>query len=380
VSAQSPHSFRLLLLITKSELGGAQSHVRDLAEALLHLKGHSFAFDIHLAAGGSLDQPLFKAAQALGLHCHLVPELTNTLNPFRVSRSVNALADLIQTIRPHLIHAHSSTAGAIARYIGSMINIPVVYTVHGFGFKAQVPWLQRHIAWVIEKMLAPRTAAMICVSRAEKGLAEQLPSLENRIHVIHNGIPDHPSRAKPQHHADVIMVARCAAPKRHDLLAQAWLMLNPSAHLTLAGGGASVETWRKTYVAPNITWSGDVQNIPDLLKVHGIFVLISDHEGLPISILEAMRAGMAIIASDLPGIREQIEHGKHGLLVDNTPQAIADALAVLQAQPQRRAALGRAARQRYEIEFGATRMAQATLNIYAQARAIQHTVFKSRES
>jgi glycosyltransferase involved in cell wall biosynthesis len=93
---------------------------------------------------------------------------------------------------------------------------------------------------------------------------------------------------------------------------------------------------------------------------------MSDHEGLPISVIEAMRAGLAIVVSDLPGVRELIFTGQHGLLVANQPDALASALAQLVASPQLRIRFGLAARQRYEALFNPSRMAQAVLAVYDQ--------------
>ena len=78
---------------------------------------------------------------------------------------------------------------------------------------------------------------------------------------------------------------------------------------------------------------------------HSIFVLTSDHEGLPISVIEAMRGGLAIVASDLPGMHELLPDATQARLVPNDATALALALRQLVESPALRTSLGRAARQ-----------------------------------
>jgi glycosyltransferase involved in cell wall biosynthesis len=114
-----------------------------------------------------------------------------------------------------------------------------------------------------------------------------------------------------------------------------------------------------------VTFPGGVTDIAELLATAQAFTLASDHEGFPLSVLEAMRAGLPIIASDLPGIREQLQDGKHGLLVNHHDEsALSAAFERLASEPALRASLGRAARQRWEQHFGLKRMADATWAIY----------------
>ncbi|WP_225981567.1 glycosyltransferase [Paracidovorax avenae] len=118
---------------------------------------------------------------------------------------------------------------------------------------------------------------------------------------------------------------------------------------------------------PSVDFQGDVDDVPAQLARHGIFVLMSDHEGLPISLIEAMRARMAIVASDLPGVRELLPDPGHALLVPADPEALAAALRQLMESPALRARLGAAARQRYERHYTAERMGSAVRGVYAAA-------------
>ena len=359
---------RVLLVITKGEAGGAQTHVVELCQAI----GQRATFTA--AIGGVGSSPLGEALGALGVSTTHLPALRNSLNPLRLWPAVQALLGLIREQQPHVIHAHSAVAGVIARIAGKISQTPVVYTVHGFGFKPQAPRLIRYNAWLAEALLAAWTTRMVCVSDFERQLARQLPMDPARVSVVHNALADVPWLSQPElEPASLVMVARMAAPKRPDLLLQALKLLRgqgraPAAHLL--GGGpdlASQQQIAHELQLGHVQFAGDVPNVAEQLAQHQIFVLLSDHEGLPISVLEAMRAGLAIVASRLPGIEELITDGQHGLLVPNEPQAIADALLRLLDDAALRQRLGLAARERYTQSFQPQAMAEQLMALYEEA-------------
>lgn len=359
----------VMLVITKGEVGGAQTHVIELCRAL---KGQ---VRFTAVIGGTAEHSfLGEALKALGVHVIALPSLRNSLNPVQIAISIQGLLKQIRAYKPHLIHVHSAVAGVVARVAGKISQTPVVYTVHGFGFKTQAPRLIRWNAWLAEASMAAWTTRMVCVSEYEKNLSAQLPMDPARVSVIHNAIDDVPWQTQADHEpASIVMVARLAAPKRPDLLIQALSTLASQGlrpDTRLLGGGPGQLTLQKQACELGLTHidiQGDVHNVPEQLAQHQIFVLLSDHEGLPMSILEAMRAGMAILASRLPGISELIDDRYHGLLVDNDPNAIAHQLQRLLQDPQLRKRLGQNARARYEAEFKPQAMAGKVLDIYREA-------------
>jgi glycosyltransferase involved in cell wall biosynthesis len=172
------------------------------------------------------------------------------------------------------------------------------------------------------------------------------------------------------------MVARMAPPKRPDLLLHALALVRDATGAeipaTLAGDGpdlAAHQALARRLGLEAVEFTGLCTDVPGLLARHGVFVLLSDHEGLPISVIEAMRAGLAIVASDLPGLRELLPTTAQGLRVPNDARAVAAALQRLAHDPALRAALGRAARQRYEQAHTPAHMAQAVLDIYRHSAA-----------
>lgn len=382
----APSRPRIAYLITNSEIGGAQSHVADLLRAL---RGR---IDATVLAGG--DGPLFAAAQAEGARTMALKRLDNRLSPWR---ALGAFLEVVRALRaaaPDLVHVHSAKAAALGRLAAWYLRIPVVYTVHGFAFKPAAPALRRIAARVTEWCLARLTTRLICVAQAERALAASLPISARRIDVIPNGIADTPLRAQPGGPLRrIVMVARLAAPKRPDLLIRAFAQACrhgrqsfEGCELVVAGAGPmlpALQTLAAQEAPGRVALCGNVADIPALLATAQIFVLASNHEGLPLSILEAMRAGLPVIASDLPGIREQLltndgDKSAGRLIAGNDVDALAAALCELAASPDTRAALGARARDRYVRDFGLDAMANATWRVYGAAlaghsRALAHT-------
>ncbi|RZT41358.1 glycosyltransferase family 4 protein [Cupriavidus agavae] len=361
-----PHRPRIAYLITNSEIGGAQTHVAHLLRAMRERA------DVMLLAGG--DGPLFALAGDLGIPAVRLAQMDNALSPLRAVHALRELTAALRGAAPDVIHTHSAKASALGRIAGRILNLPVVYTVHGFAFKPAAPWKRRAVGRLVEWALAPLTAQMICVAGAERAMAQALPIPASRISVIPNGIADAPRAASPAGPLRrIVTVMRLAQPKRPDIVIRAFAKALPEGELVIAGDGPQRDslTQLAAQLAPGrVRFAGNVDDIAALLATAQAFVLASDHEGLPISILEAMRAGLPIVASDLPGIREQLEDGRSGVLVPgNDPTAFAASIDRLASDAPHRIALGDAARARWQQAYGLEPMIQATWAVYQRVLA-----------
>lgn len=363
------NAVKVMMVITKGETGGAQSHVLSLCSAL------RAQVEFEAAIGGpETVTPLGVGLAALGVPVHSLSSMRNTLSPTRVIAAVLSLIRLLREKRPDIVHAHSAVAGVIARIAGAILKIPVIYTVHGFGFKPEVPRLQRWASWIAEFSLAPLTSRMICVSEYEGILARRLPLAQGALRVIRNGVADSEARAEPWlEPVRIAMVARLAPPKRADLLLEALALLKDQTgseiSATLLGDGPErqvlVDLANRLGLSC-VDFVGDVSDVPQRLAHHGVFVLMSDHEGLPISVIEAMRAGLSIVASDLPGIRELLGDNERGLLVSNTACDLASTLARLLASESLREYFGRSARQYFESNFTTEKTSVPVATLYRE--------------
>lgn len=362
----------VLYLITQSHLGGAQKHLADLMK-YLHDR-----YEIHLALS-SLGY-LTEVATSLNIKVHVIPSLKRSINLTDDLRALSEFTTLVKQIEPDLIHAHSSKPGVIARISGKRCNIPVIFTVHGWGFDDRVPLLRRTIALMFEKLMAPLTTMTICVCQSDYNTGiERGIFTQDRAVVIYNGAEDIelPVAAPAQNPPRLIMVARFDNKQKDQLsLIAAIAKLDYTLCLDFVGDGVDFAGARE-YAASlgvdrQIAFLGTRTDIPDLLNQAQIFVLSTHYEGFPISILEAMRAGLPIVATDVNGIGEQVDDGINGLLVPHgDPIALARALTKLIENPELRQQMGEMSRQKFVNEFTADRTVERVGDLYD--RVIQST-------
>lgn len=357
---------KILYVITLPDIGGAQSHVLALIKRIAEVA------DIHLAT--SAKGPLTEAAEGSCAVIHTLPSLGRSINPFNDIRSIYECLQLIRELRPALVHLHSSKAGLVGRIAAKRVGVPTIYTAHGWGFKAGVPIVRRSIVWLSEALAAPLATRVICVSDYDRKLAQRyLPGGEEKYVTIHNGICAEAAVAVPDaDNVKIIMTARFQEPKEQQLLLRAFAMLDrPRAQILFAGGGNELATCQATAqnlgIAKNVHFLGDRNDISNLLAQSQIFVLLSRYEGLPISVLEAMRAGLPVIASHVGGIPEQVDNGVTGFLIDpGDVSAVVSALSRLIADPKLRRQMGEAGRRKFRQQFVVEKMLAQTIEVYEQ--------------
>ena len=356
----------LLYIITKSELGGAQSHVRELIEAF-----HK-DYTIHLAVGqvGVLTESVAHLALI-----HVLPALTRNISLFNDSAALVQCVSLIQKIQPSLIHTHSSKAGLIGRLAGQICGVPTLFTAHGWGFTPNTPKVRRAIALIAEKALARMTTRVVCVSEDDRQLAlRKGVATQQTLTTIRYGIPNQsvaiadPSLNPPR----LIMVARFNEQKDQATLLKAIALLkDESFSVDFVGSGESMADCQSLAdslgLSNRVSFLGDRRDVSELLARSQVFVLSTHYEGLPISILEAMRSGLPVVATAVNGVPEEVVHGQTGLVIPHEDvSALAEALRSMIGDPQMRAAMGRAGREKFLREFTLETMTDQLKKIYDQ--------------
>lgn len=286
-----------------------------------------------------------------------------------------------RTWKPELIHAHNTTVLHYAVLAAWWSGAPLVLTFHGWG--KGTPRLPAPYEW-------SRTGAVVCVSdAAQAALATRCPRVRSRV--ILNGVePANPTRDRQTVRAEMgvpddqvvgIQVARIDAMKGHDTAidAMAWLQSEPppgfrpeSVTLWFVGDGP-VRADREARVRAaglteaQVRFLGQRADVPDLLAASDFFLLPSITEGLPLSMLEAMSAGLAVVATPVGGIPEVVTDGVQAILtpVGDAP-SLARAIAQLVRDPELRARLGEAGRERAERDFSFRQMLEDYQEIYSR--------------
>ena len=360
----------ILFIITRGDsIGGAQVHVRDVAAGAM-ARGHRVA--VALGKPGPFVAMLARA----GIPHFVIPGLGRSINPLSDLRAIAGLRALIRRWKPNLVACHTAKAGLTGRIAAWWAGVPSQYTVHGWQFADGISAVQRLLVLVTETILSKITRTIITVSEYDRRLALRLcVATGTKLVTVHNGMADLgvPSPTLGGAVIRLIMVARFQPQKDHATLFAALDRLEDLPwSLDLVGDGPDMNRWQtwvqgKTW-GPRVVFHGLSLEVPTLLARSDIFVLASRWEGFPLSILEAMRAGLPVVASDVGGVSEAVLDGQTGALVPTQDSgALAEALARLMADLSLRREWGRRGRQRFETEFTFETMMNRTEKVWSRA-------------
>lgn len=371
--AASASPLHICYVITRSDvMGGASVHLLDLAEGMQQA-GHQVT--ILIGGEGVVNQ----RARARGLQIVVLQHLVRPIHPYHDLACWFELRRHFNRLQPDIIHLHSSKAGLIGRLAAVKLGIPVLFTAHGWAFTEGVSAASSLLYRLLERWVAPLTDRIITVSEYDRQRALQLSvGSADLLQTVHNGMPAVAAAATAANEAShqhnrLVMVARFEQPKDQQLLLQALSLVKGDWQLQLIGDGPLLEDARQCAAAlalsERVEFAGARNDVAVQLGRAGIFVLLSRWEGLPLTILEAMRAGLAVVASRVGGVPELVQDGVTGLLVDNEPSAVASALQQLLDDVAVQRQFGQAGQQRFEEYFTFSRMLAQTSAIYRELTA-----------
>lgn len=319
------------------DAGGAQEHVLGLARGLDRER-----WEVTVAVGtsdgdpGPLLHPLEDACRVVRLR-HLTRELSPRHDPLAVAE----LGRAVDRVRPDVVHTHSSKAGVVGRLAAASRRVPVVHNVHGWSFRDVQPLPVRAAARLLERRLARVTDAILVVSEADLDSARR-----HRIRsrtctaVVRSGVdldrfrPD-PRRGSRPHGRPVIGAVGRLSPLKDPLTAvravAGVVRHHPDVVLRWVGDGPLrsevLAEVHRLGLDDHVELLGRRDDVPDLLCDFDLLLLSSTSEGLPRSVVEAMAAGVPVVATAVGGVPEVVVDGVTGLTVPpRDPAALADAV------------------------------------------------------
>jgi len=360
-------ALRVVHLVEALGVGGLERVVQSLA---LHARRHGLMVEILCAVRGG---PVAAEMEAAG---HRVRVLGVTgYRPRDLLRAARALRDM----KPDVVHSHGHFAGVLGRAASWWAGPPIaVHHLH----TTDTTLCYRHRR--LERFLARLTHRIICCSRAvadharlDLGIAAAL------LAIVPNGIDPPP----PLDRDDALeRLGRPASPiigcvgtlaphKGQSVLLRAlegWPSGQVSPTVVFIGEGSerpALEVLAAQRRNARVLFMGERRDARSLLAAFDILVAPSvEREGFGLAALEAMDAGLPVVASRLGGLPEIVEDGRTGLLVPpDDPQALAAALASLLERPDLRRSLGAAGRRRVEERFRAARQAEQIEDLYEEA-------------
>ncbi len=365
---------RLAYIVTRAHHGGAQGHVAAL---ISHFRHH---YEVHLATGE--EGYLTDLAKEWGVSVTILPHMRPELSPRMIVNDLRAFGEIwrwLGSIRPTILHAHSSKAGGLGRCAAILRRVSTVFTAHGWAFTEGVPFGQKMVMLPAEWLAARVTDAIITVSQADYDMATRYRvRARGPIVTIHNGINQAAPLSVPRADGPVrlVCVARFSPQKSQALLVRALEAVDEPWHLTFIGDGPLEDEVRRMAadrgLNGRVDFLGARNDVEAILAQSHIFVLPSNWEGFPLTILEAMRAGLPVIASDVGGVREAVVDGVTGYLIPRDDvQVLAERLKRLIRDNGLRAKLGQRAREVFLSEFVDEKMfaeVQALYSALANAR------------
>ncbi len=256
--------------------------------------------------------------------------------------AVKAIKQAIKEFNPDCIHVHSSKAGFLGRLAAHKTTGRLFYTPHGISFiRTDVGSLKKSVFYFLERFIQWYTPSrMIAVSEAELANVKRLT---NNSTVIANFIPVAAIKQHTSFDSAVVGITGRITPAKNPPLFNRIAALLPSVSFLWVGDGEN----RSEITEPNITISGQISRNDALQRLaeFAIYIQTSNWEGMPIALLEAMGAGLPVIATRIPAHLNLIEDGINGIIcdVDNEKQ-FADAITALLADPKRQKMLGSNAR------------------------------------
>ncbi|WP_210471210.1 glycosyltransferase family 4 protein [Sporosarcina sp. 6E9] len=374
-------TIKIVQVITQMDtVGGAQIHVRDLSVGLAN-SGH----EVYLVAGGTKN--IHSVIEAKNIDVIYSHSLIRKLNIKSDIKAIIELRKILKEIQPDLVATHSSKAGIVGRIAGWSLRIPTVFTAHGWSFTDGVPAPKKSMYKFFEKVIGLISDGVIAVSEYDRELAIKHKVLpEHKVHTIHNGVHDQnvkEAMVYPKETPTIIMVARFAAPKRQLQLLKA---LNQLRHIqwkvSFAGDGPLLheakEFVKQANLCDRVEFLGNRDDITELLHKSSIFALLSDWEGLPLSILEAMRCGLPILASNVGGVKETVYDSKNGYVVSKNDQdELVKKLTLLLTSTSLRLEMGRKGRLLFEENFTFEKMYNETDSFYKVILSNQETTIQT---
>jgi len=382
------HSNRLkvLFLITKSNWGGAQRYVFDLATNL-----NPDQYEVVVALGG--DGELIPKLAEAGIETINIAGLTRDISIIQELKAMFAIASIIRKERPDVLHVNSSKAGAIGTLVGRVLKVPrVIFTAHGWAFNEDRSQLQKNVFKILHWVTVFLSHRTIVVSTATK-TQMNWPGVQNKMTVIHPGRSitglKHRFEARgiletkmvdavanlSEYHTDIWVgtIAELHPVKQLNRAIDSIASLSrtiPTVRYIIIGAGQCKSALQQQVanlgIEQHVFFAGAVHEAARLLPAFDVFVLPSESEAFGYVLLEAGIAHVPVVATNTGGVPDIITNNKTGLLVPvhDTP-ALTRALQTLLTDTKMREKLADA-NATVANEFTLENMVEKTTQLYSK--------------
>lgn len=356
--------YPIVLVLTSFDIGGTE---RQMVELVRRLDAHHF--QVHVAC-------FHKRGSLLSRMPPSIPIETFPLHGFRrpsAFRQLRAFARWCRRVDARLVHTCDLYANVFGLTGAALARVPA-----RLGSRREVVTGDKSRGQLRLQALTYRAAHLVVAnSRAASAQLQREGVAPQKLRLIPNGVDLRPSAVRGDRASlrRIVTVANLRAEKGHDVLidaAPAILARQPDAELWIAGDGPMRDTLVRRAeargVADRMRFLGQCDNVPAVLDGSDLFVLPSRSEAFPNAVIEAMAAGLPVVASRVGGIPELITSGVNGVLVPpGDAAALAGAVLDLMDRPSVANGLGVAARAHVAQTYSFDRMVASFETLYRTA-------------
>ncbi|MEK9177641.1 MAG: glycosyltransferase family 4 protein [Patescibacteria group bacterium] len=374
---------KILYIITKSNWGGAQKNVFELARMM---KEKSHAVSVALGGAGILQKRL----EDEGIKTYSILSLERDISAKRDAISFKEIYSLIKREKPDILHLHSPKAAGIGALAGRLRKVKsIIVTVHGWSFNEDRPMGQKIIIAFFSWLTMIFAHKTILLSRREYEQALHFPGIKEKVALIPLGIKP-PIFMSIDGARQTIgkLIGMNLAEMSKKVVIGTITELNPNKGLlylinaikqvsedhsdaicVIIGGGEDSAALdfiiKKDGLANVIYLAGYIENAAEYLKAFNIFASSSLKEGLPYAILEAGCASLPVVATTVGGVPEIIEDMQSGVLVQpKNSRELAHALSFMIEHPTMRKQYGTSLREAVIQKFSLEKMVEKIESLY----------------
>lgn len=339
---------KIVVIITRAEIGGAQNYVYTMIESLKD----KFDFIVYSGSEGFLTKKL----SSINIKTKIIPSLDSSnilLAVYRIRRELGK-------DQPRIINTHSSFASFYGRIASIGMNLKTIYSVHGWIFSNTGSIGRKYIGGILERFCTRFTTHWVTETYFDRdvGLSRKIIPNLNKVSVVYNGVQGVKSVNDCRQHNvnddyQIVFVGRVSIQKNPIMAVKVMTFLPERYYLTIycdkSNDKKLNEAITSLRLGNRVKLISNVLNTSELMYKYDALLVTSQYEGMPLCMLEAMSASLPIVASDTCGLKELVVDGENGFLVKdfNCAKSYAEKILQVFKTEEKRRGYGIASRERY---------------------------------
>lgn len=355
---------KVAIIITRSSIGGAQKYVLSMIQSL----NSKVDFVVFTGSKGYLVDKLNK----LGVQTKVIPSIDSG----NFVKATLQVRKALQQCEPDIVNTHSSLASLSGRLAAYWLKIPSIYSVHGWFFAQNASWIRRTIGPIWEALFAPLTFHWITETAFDQtiGLRKRSIRRAELSTVIPNGVYKTSKQRQlelSKSATNLVFVGRISYQKDPSLALETFEALSEKYTLTIYCDGFDSKTLNEQLAKMSsrnrISIITDESDTASLLSNFDLMLVTSRYEGMPLSIIEAMSAGLPIVATDVCGLKELVIDKQNGMLARNRNSLeLAQKVATISESPKLYKSMSEASIALFEQKHTLDQMSRALLSVFEQ--------------